>query len=125
MAHNPGPRPALRKAPDATVHPAAPVGVEVVAPPAPTRPSHLRPVVGLGGSTSDVLRKAPGKAKGKGGKAAKKKARKREAARHERRVKLKVSVPKEVRTRLRTSAKARGTSVDDVVSSVLEGWAGN
>lgn len=41
---NPPPRPALRKAPDADVHPVAPVP----APAAPARPE-LRPVVGIGG----------------------------------------------------------------------------
>ncbi|MDQ1245933.1 MAG: hypothetical protein QG597_300 [Actinomycetota bacterium] len=135
MSSNPAPRPALRKAPDATVHPAAPVlaagshppvvDPHVDAPDAPlSRPAHLRPVVGLGGSTSDALRKAPPKKKVAESKDAKKlrKMSKKERKRHSRRVKLQVEVPKGVRTRLRSNAKARGTSVDDVVTSVLEGW---
>ena len=136
MSSNPAPRPALRKAPDATVHPAAPVVAEGSHPPvlephteAPEpvlrpRPAHLRPVVGLGGSTSDALRKAPAKKKAVEAKSAKKlkKMSKKERKRHTRRVNLQVEVPKDVRTRLRSNAKARGTSVDDVVTSVLEGW---
>lgn len=132
MATNPNPRPALRKAPDASVHPAAPVVGPADAPPvvapdarstssAAPRPTHLRPVVGLGGVTSDGLRKAPEekakKGKGKGAKQSKKAVKV-----HQRRVELKVKVPKEVRRALRTNAKARGTSVDDVVTNVLQGW---
>ncbi len=128
MSQNPGPRPALRKAPDATVHPAAPVAAEetkapVVVPTERARQAHLRPVVGLGGLTSDVLRSAPKDSKS--GKRAAKEAKKRakkERELHQRRVDLHVKVPKSVRTKLRKNAKARGTSVDDVVASVLEGW---
>lgn len=130
MASNPHPRPALRKAPDASVHPAAPV-VGPQDPPAvvdpgkkgaaeAARPSHLRPVVGLGGVTSDGLRKAPEEAKKS--KKSKEKHAKKAAKVHQRRVDLKVKVPKDVRRALRTKAKARGTSVDDVVTNVLQGW---
>ena len=154
MTANPSPRRALRKAPDATVHPAAPVvsdgasvGPAVVkSATIPIRPvAELRPVLGIGGSTSDVLRKAPkrkaggkkapkagapkagapkaGVKKGQGKKAeAETKAKKGQRKRHERRVDLRVKVPKEVRQELRRNAKARGTSVDDVVTVVLEGW---
>jgi len=138
MAPNPTPRPALRKAPDATIHPAAPVADDslspVVEPTAPKksarkeeRPAHLRPVTGLGGSTSDVLRRAPEidePTKDKATKSAKgsKKRRKKAAKVHQRRVDLKVKVPKDVRQALRSNAKARGTSVDDVVTNVLQGW---
>lgn len=136
MTSNPAPRPALRKAPDATVHPAAPVVTPGSNPPvvdphveAPEavlrpRPTHLRPVVGLGGSTSDALRKAPPKKAAKRVKGDKelKKMSKKERKRHLRRVSLQVEVPKDVRSRLRSNAKARGTSVDDVVTSVLQGW---
>lgn len=38
------------------------------------------------------------------------------------RVAVRLAVPADVRHQLRSAAKARGTSVDDVVSSVLEGW---
>ena len=137
MATNPTPRPALRKAPDATVHPAAPVVGPADPPPVvepnraagsstSPRPTHLRPVVGLGGVTSDGLRKAPEEKKAKKGKgkSAKENAKesKKAAKVHQRRVDLKVKVPKEVRQALRTNAKARGTSVDDVVTNVLQGW---
>lgn len=147
MPHNPAPRPALRKAPDAGVHPAAPVVAPesppaVVDPPVPTpitriappsrpaRPTHLRPVVGLGGSTSDAIRPAPEKKVKRPAKPVankqtakqRKKAEKKARKRHERRVSLQIEVPKEVRSKLRRNAKARGTSVDDVVTSVLEGW---
>ena len=139
MTSNPAPRPALRKAPDASVHPAAPVVTPGSNPPvvdphaeAPEaglrpRPTHLRPVVGLGGSTSDALRKTPPKKSVKGAKNVKsdkklKKMSKKERKRHLRRVSLQVEVPKDVRSRLRSNAKARGTSVDDVVTSVLQGW---
>ena len=131
MATNPNPRPALRKAPDASVHPAAPV-VGPAAPPAVVepsrspaanpRPTHLRPVVGLGGVTSDGLRKAPEEKKAKKGKGKDAKESNKAAKVHQRRVDLKVKVPKEVRRALRTNAKARGTSVDDVVTNVLQGW---
>lgn len=135
MVTNPAPRPALRKAPDARVHPAAPVvgpdpppGV-VQAPPKPMAgakaPTHLRPVVGIGGSTSDVLRRVPddaSKAAAKKAKKQSKKAAKAERKRRQARVELQVKVPKDVRNQLRKNAKARGTSVDDVVTSVLEGW---
>lgn len=137
---NPAPRPALRRAPDAGIHPAAPVVAPDAAPavlpaePMPsdvvrTRPAHLRPVVGLGGSTSDVLRKAPKvepapvgkKSASKGGKK-KSKLSKKERKRRHRRVKLQVEVPPDVRSKLRKNAKARGTSVDDMVTAVLQGW---
>lgn len=138
MATNPTPRPALRKAPDATIHPAAPVPDDSLAPvvdpksakkvakDAQVRPTHLRPVVGLGGSTSDVLRRAPEKSGKKGEGKSKSKSGKKQAKKaakvHQRRVDLKVKVPKEVRQALRSNAKARGTSVDDVVTNVLRGW---
>lgn len=133
MVTNPAPRPALRKAPDARVHPAAPVvgpdsppGVVQPKPMAGAKaPTHLRPVVGIGGSTSDVLRRVPdeaGKADSKKAKKQAKKAAKAERKRRHARVELQVKVPKDVRNQLRKNAKARGTSVDDVVTSVLEGW---
>lgn len=132
MASNPTPRPALRKAPDASVHPAAPVVGPADPPPVvePTkkgsstapRPTHLRPVVGLGGVTSDGLRKAPEEKKAKKSKGKSARQSKKAAKVHQRRVDLKVKVPKDVRRALRTNAKARGTSVDDVVTNVLQGW---
>ncbi|MFM2437712.1 MAG: hypothetical protein RLZ55_523 [Actinomycetota bacterium] len=133
MATNPAPRPALRKAPDASVHPAAPVvgpdsppGIVQPKPmPGGKAPTHLRPVVGIGGSTSDVLRRVPADPKDAAAKKAKKqskKAAKAERKRRQQRVELQVKVPKDVRNQLRKNAKARGTSVDDVVTSVLEGW---
>ncbi len=94
---NPPPRPALRKAPDSDVHPvsAAPV-VAVVAP----RPAELRPVVGIGGRTSDTLvKRTPKKVK---------------------KSDLTVKVPKTVLKDAKNAAKARGDSLDDVVASALK-----
>lgn len=117
---NPGPRPALRKAPDADLHPASSaenpqeVSVEGAIVGA-TEPAAVIPLQGrsrrLGGATSDTL--LPRK-QSPNGKPARKPA--------EKRVQLRVRVPKSVRAQLRARAKARGTSVDDVVSTVLAGW---
>ncbi|MEI8082786.1 MAG: hypothetical protein WCI74_13180, partial [Actinomycetes bacterium] len=38
------------------------------------------------------------------------------------RIDLRVAVPADLRRMLRSGAKARGTSVDGVVDSVLSGW---
>ena len=52
----------------------------------------------------------------------KSKLSKKERKRRHRRVKLQVEVPPDVRSKLRKNAKARGTSVDDMVTAVLQGW---
>lgn len=86
---NPPPRPALRKAPDADLHP-------VAVTPAP--PVSLRPVVGIGGRTSDTLLGAGKKAK---------------------RTDLSVKVPKALVKAARKTATARDESLDDVVEQAL------
>lgn len=100
---NPPPRPALRKAPDADVHPVAAVPTVVAAAPvASPRPAELRPVVGIGGRTSDTLvRKTPKKVK---------------------KSTLEVKVPKALIKSANEVAKARGDKLDDVVSSALQGY---
>ncbi len=95
---NPPPRPALRKAPDADVHPVAPV--PSVAFPSPR--SELRPVVGIGGRTSDTLvSRAPKKNK---------------------RATVEVKVPKHVAKSAKQLAKVRGERLDDVVSAALQAY---
>ncbi len=101
---NPPPRPALRKAPDAHVHPVAPVPSATEAPqvPAQARRPELRPVVGFGGRTSDTLvRKTPKKTK---------------------RSTLEVKVPKPVLKAARQRAKSRGEQLDEIVSSALQAY---
>lgn len=100
---NPPPRPALRKAPDANVHPVAAVPTAVVAAPLPApRPPELRPVVGIGGRTSDTLvRKTPKKIK---------------------KSTLEVKVPKTLLKSAAQVAKTRGEKLDDVVTSALQGY---
>jgi hypothetical protein len=102
---NPPPRPALRKAPDADVHPVAAVPTVVAAPPVPApRPTELRPVVGIGGRTSDTLvRRTPKKVK---------------------KSTLEVKVPKTLLKSAAQVAKTRGDRLDDVVASALQGYVG-
>lgn len=134
MTGNPRPRPALRKAPDATVHPAAPVGTVPTTPaaagaaPSPgvnqlasadsTRPVHLRPVVGLGGSTSDSLRTDRGKdprgfksnisqSKGHKAKTAKGKSKAKAAAKSKTAPKAKTSLGAQVDKQLSKKKKTR------------------
>lgn len=95
---NPPPRPALRKAPDADVHPVAAVPTV----PAPAGPPELRPVVGIGGRTSDTLvARTPKKSK---------------------RATLEVKVPKPLLKSVRSRAKMRGDNLDDVVASALQNY---
>ncbi len=95
---NPPPRPALRKAPDADVHPVAPVLPSVPAP----RPAQLRPVVGIGGRTSDTLVTRTRK--------------------KSKRTTLEVKVPKQVAKSARQLAKVRGDNLDDVVAAALQAY---
>ena len=91
---NPPPRPALRKAPDADVHPVAAV------PAVPTpRPAGLRPVVGIGGRTSDTLVAKP--------------------AKKVKRATLEVKVPKSLLKDAKQAAKARKEGLEDVVEAAL------
>ncbi|MEZ5186614.1 MAG: hypothetical protein R2720_12785 [Candidatus Nanopelagicales bacterium] len=98
---NPPPRPALRKAPDADVHPVAaapPPSMPVPLLPTPARPE-LRPVVSIGGRTSDTLvRKTPKKTK---------------------LTSLEVKVPKPVAKAAKRLARSRGQRLDDVVVAAL------
>lgn len=96
---NPPPRPALRKAPDSDVHPVAAASAAV---PPPRPAAELRPVVGIGGRTSDTLvKRTPKKVK---------------------RTSLEVKVPKTVAKDAKQVAKARGESLDDVVTSALQAY---
>lgn len=88
----PPPRPALRRAVDADVHP-----VTGRSAPAPTPSGKTFAPTKGGPTTADALM---GPAKDK-------------------LVDLGVRVPKSVRKRLRQQAKARGVSVDDLVASIL------
>jgi hypothetical protein len=93
---NPPPRPALRKAPDSDVHPVAPLPS---VPPVPQPRAILRPVVGIGGRTSDTLvTRVPKNVK---------------------RTALEVRVPKDVLKDAKRLAKVRGDKVDDIVASAL------
>lgn len=97
---NPPPRPALRKAPDANVHPVAARPAAVVPPPRTT--PELRPVVGLGGRTSDTLvTRIPKKVK---------------------RTSLEVKVPKDALKKAKALAKKRGEKLDDVVAVALQSY---
>lgn len=90
---NPPPRPALRKAPDADVHPVAAAPTTVPAP-----RSELRPVMGIGGRTSDTLMPRTKMTK---------------------RTSLEVKVPKYLVKSAKERAKFRGDSLDDVVTAAL------
>ncbi len=125
----PAPRPALKKAADAHIHPAAPhhpagalrpasvVEAEAAAagaagnadaPGARTRLSGP-----LRGTTSDSLRAA--------GKAGRRRARQAQ----EKRVELTVKVPKSVRKDFRAAVKADGRDADEVVTDLLRTWLGH
>lgn len=95
---NPPPRPALRKAPDADVHPVAPVPTPAVQAPRP----ELRPVMGIGGRTSDTLvARTPKKTK---------------------RTTFEVKVSKALLKSAKRQAKTRGDNLDDVVASALQNY---
>lgn len=87
--NNPPPRPALRKAPDSDLHPVS--GKKLPA------ANSLRPVIGIGGRTSDTLT-SPGKVK---------------------KVDLGAKVDKRLRKAAREAAKKDGTSIDRIVSEAL------
>ena len=92
----PPPRPALTRAPDAGVHPVS--ARPIPGPPSVPGPPSLRPRKGSA-ATSDTLR---GAAKDK-------------------LVDLGVRVPKSVRKRVKAEAKARGMSMDEIVTLLLLG----
>ena len=93
---NPPPRPALRKAPDADVHPVA-VATGVVPPVVPAPRPELRPVIGIGGRTSDTL----------------------VARSKKKRTTLEVKVPKSLAKSAKQVARTRGERLDDVVTAAL------
>lgn len=95
---NPPPRPALRKAPDSDVHPVAAV------PAVPRAPAELRPVVGIGGRTSDTLVSRP--------------------AKKVKRATLEVKVPKPLLKTARQQAKTRQDDLADVVTAALQDYVG-
>lgn len=97
--NNPPPRPALRKAPDADVHP---VASRPDANPPASVPAQLRPVYGLGGRTSDTLVSTSKKLK---------------------KVSLDVKVPKAALKAAKARAKKRGEKIDDVVAAALQAYA--
>lgn len=134
----PQPRPALKRAEDADLHPALAV--------APTQlPTQLgrdtpdTPDVAVDVDVAKKKRKAKGKRKGKGKSAADGSRDRRflSAGRatsdvlrpHEREddkpVKLSVKVPKRVRKEIHAIAKHSGTSVDAIVGQALSEWLGD
>lgn len=122
----PQPRPALKRAEDADLHPALSVapaavptqmtgGLRRAAEPAPDSPPSKakgaktkgkgKKFQGAGRATSDSLRATPDK--------------------DDKPVKLDAKVPKRVRNEIRAIAKHSGTSVDAIVSQALTEWLGD
>ena len=138
MSGSPTPRPALKKAADAHIHPAAPglrpvtlrhAGEPAAAPAEPSAPAPepepgragkggrergARPLTALsrplGGSTSDSLRPPGRRSGGRPAKAGGKK------------VELSVKVPKTLRKEFLAAVKADRRNADDVVAALLRGW---
>jgi hypothetical protein len=126
----PAPRPALKRAADAHIHPAAPAGGSHLRPaPAPEEvatapvlpgpgPAAAQPADAgsrlsgpLGGTTSDALRAA--------GKRARRGSR---GGRDAKRVELTVQVPKALRKEFRAALKAEQLDADEVVATMLRVW---
>ena len=160
---NPAPRPALRKAPDADIHPAQGQAASVItlkrAVDVPVEQSNTTQIDLRNRETADLRqvpvvtstpvvnnddhdtegletvakksKKGSSKSKGsskkkndkkkkKSGKGKKKKGKRKQlGARTNKRIDLTVEVPPSVRRALRSGAKARGTSVEDRVDSVV------
>lgn len=160
---NPAPRPALRKAPDADIHPARGQAASVItlkrAVDVPIEQSNTTQIDLRNRETADLRqvpvvtstpvvnnddhdtegletvakksKKGSSKSKGsskkkndkkkkKSGKGKKKKGKRKQlGARTNKRIDLTVEVPPSVRRALRSGAKARGTSVEDRVDSVV------
>ncbi|MEI2730325.1 MAG: hypothetical protein V9E85_14600 [Candidatus Nanopelagicales bacterium] len=160
---NPAPRPALRKAPDADIHPAQGQAASVItlkrAVDVPIEQSNTTQIDLRNRETADLRqvpvvtstpvvnnddhdtegletvakksKKGSSKSKGsskkkndkkkkKSGKGKKKKGKRKQlGARTNKRIDLTVEVPPSVRRALRSGAKARGTSVEDRVDSVV------
>lgn len=116
MSRTPEPRPALRRADDGEVHPAAPRATPEKhlhpAPPAPAvapTASHYKP--------GDLRARKAGVASGRSGKT--KKGKKGEAGET---VPLNVDVPKKLRKAIRRQAESESRSVDDLVTDALMGY---
>lgn len=129
----PAPRPALRRAPDANVHPAAPGGIPSGVAAAAQVASPLRAPVAQRlhrlsapprGNTSDSMRtrSRPSRAEREQAKAAAKAERK---LRKEKKVELTVKLPKSLRKDLRAAAKSAGRTPDEVVTSLIRSWIDN
>lgn len=141
----PAPRPALRKAPDAHIHPAAPghapgalrlatsaaaatdEAVATVPAPATSPEASPAPARGtapgtghrlsgpLGGTTSDSLRAAARAASGRRRGSGREKPK-------EKLVPLDVKVPKDLRKQLRDAARAAKQDPDVLVTALLRAW---
>ena len=94
MTTTPPPRPALRRADDGTVHPAAP---------------HLSSLA------VDVAPASARQGRGKG--------RKKDKDKPDDTVEITVTLPKQVRKRLRRKAEAYGWTAEQAASHVLQVWA--
>jgi hypothetical protein len=120
MSRTPEPRPALRKAPDGGLHPAAPrpmptdPAAEASEGSSPFRPGDLRArKTGAAKGSSKAASSDQSKSKGKG------KAAKEPTA------ELTVTVPKHLRKQAKARAKADRLKLDDVVATLLRGWVDN
>lgn len=145
---NPAPRAALRKAADATVHPAVGfTGAEPSRAETTAQRSHIaavpaadqqHAVEGRGGADDQVRPLARPTGKGKKGKAAKRSTGRKfqgatsDVLRHPeprerdillgKQVTLQVQVPKRLRKAARAQAERQGTTIDEVVTGLLAGW---
>lgn len=124
----PKPRPALRRADDAGVHPALSIA------PSQAPPTALAGRVTDAGAAGDDQSKLPPRPKDKAGKKGKKAEPFRGAgkatsdvyrARSDKRVSLQVQVPKSVRKELRAVSKASDTPMDELVTEIFTTWLGD
>jgi hypothetical protein len=143
----PAPRPALKKAADAHIHPAAPGhsvhslrrapdDIPAPAPPrddaVPTTPGHAPEPAGTSGASgasgADTPHRLSGPLRGTTSdslRAAAKKARKPPTGRAaEKPVDLGVKVPKSLRKDFRAAVKSDGKDPDAVVTALLKAWLG-
>lgn len=115
MSRTPEPRPALRRAEDGAVHPAAPratpekhlhpaPGAPAVAPPAP-EVGHFKPGDLRARKAVKPVKDKAGKGKGV-----------------EETVPLEVRIPKKLRKSLRKRANAEDVTADDIVIEALSAW---
>jgi hypothetical protein len=128
----PQPRPALRRANDADVHPALAVvaareatpmrlGAQPEEPPDDRKKDKKSPKGKAGGSGSAKATEAMGKPFQGAGRSTSDTLR----APSRKRVDLNVRVPKNIRKEVRAVAKASGTTPDDLVTEVLVAWLGD